>query len=111
MVDETALFMSRYSRDLYDRLEQETGLSTGFRAVGHISVATNLDRMEALRREAVFVNGFGVEDHEVSVDDIAELWPMLRTEDSWVGSTLPTRAGPTQWAWLCRSHAGRALVV
>ena len=81
MVDETALFMSRYSRDLYERLEQETGLSTGFRAVGHISIATNPDRMEALRREAMFVHGFGVEDHELSTAEIAAHWPMLRTED------------------------------
>ena len=32
MTDETALFFSRYSRDLYARLEAETGHSTGFRA-------------------------------------------------------------------------------
>ena len=31
MADETSLFMSRYSRDLYARLEEETGHSTGFR--------------------------------------------------------------------------------
>jgi heterotetrameric sarcosine oxidase gamma subunit len=81
MVDETALFMSRYSRDLYERLEEETGLSTGFRAVGHISVATNHDRMEALRREALFVNGFGVEDHELSPAEIGRQWPLLETDD------------------------------
>ena len=81
MVDETALFMARYSRDLYERLEDETGLSTGFRAVGHISIATNEHRMEALRREALFVNGFGVEDQELSPAEIADLWPMLRTDD------------------------------
>ncbi len=81
MVDETALFMSRYSRDLYERLEAETGLSTGFRAVGHLSIATNDDRMEALRREALFVNGFGVEDHELSPAEIARQWPLLRTDD------------------------------
>ena len=81
MVDETALFMSRYSRDLYERLEEETGLSTGFRAVGHVSIATTPDRMEALRREALFVHGFGVEDVELSPAEIADLWPMLRTDD------------------------------
>ena len=81
MVDETALFMARYSRDLYERLEEETGLSTGFRAVGHISIATNEHRMEALRREALFVNGFGVEDQELSPAEIADLWPLLRTDD------------------------------
>ena len=41
MTDETALFLSRYSRDLYERLEKETGHSTGFNPVGHVSLATN----------------------------------------------------------------------
>ena len=92
MVDETALFMARYSRDLYERLEEETGLSTGFRAVGHISIATNEHRMEALRREALFVNGFGVEDQELSPAEIADLWPMLRTDDL-VGGPVRRRRG------------------
>ncbi|HUD17031.1 MAG TPA: FAD-dependent oxidoreductase, partial [Acidimicrobiales bacterium] len=81
MVDETALFMSRYSRDLYERLEEETGLSTGFRPVGHISIATSPHRMEALRRESLFVQGFGVEDHALSGEEIADLWPLLKTDD------------------------------
>ena len=81
MVDETALYMSRYSRDLYARLEEETGLSTGFRAVGHISIATNPDRMEALHREALFVNGFGVVDQELTPDEIKDRFPLLRTDD------------------------------
>lgn len=80
-VDETSLFMSRYSRDLYARLEEETGHSTGFMAVGHLSIATNADRMEALRREAMFVGAFGVDDREVSPAEIAELFPLLRTDD------------------------------
>ena len=37
--------------------------------------------MEALRREALFVNGFGVEDQELSPAEIADLWPLLRTDD------------------------------
>jgi 4-methylaminobutanoate oxidase (formaldehyde-forming) len=81
MVDETALFMSRYSRDLYEHLEEETGLSTGFRPVGHISIATTPHRMEALRRESLFVQGFGVEDHALSGEEIADLWPLLKTDD------------------------------
>src|SRR5271154_6727875 len=50
MTDETSLFMSRFARDLPARLEQETGHSTGFRPVGHVSLATNPRRLEALRR-------------------------------------------------------------
>src|SRR5215472_8198924 len=81
MTDETSLFFSRYSRDLYARLEAETGHSTGFRAVGHISLATTPQRQEALRREAAWMHGFGVEDTEISADEIASLWPLARTDD------------------------------
>ncbi len=81
MTDETSLFFSRYSRDLYARLEAETGHSTGFRAVGHISVATTRQRQEALRREANWMHGFGVDDTEISAAEIAAMWPLARTDD------------------------------
>jgi len=81
MTDETALFFSRYSRDLYARLEDETGHSTGFRPVGHISVATTPERQAALRREAAWMHGFGVEDTEISSRELAEMWPLARTDD------------------------------
>ena len=81
MTDETSLFFSRYSRDLYSRLEAETGHSTGFRAVGHISLATTPQRQEALRREAAWMHGFGVDDTEISAREIASLWPLARTDD------------------------------
>ena len=81
MTDETSLFFSRYSRDLYARLEAETGHSTGFRAVGHISLATTPQRQEALRREAAWMHGFGVEDTEISAAEIAAMWPLARTDD------------------------------
>jgi glycine cleavage system aminomethyltransferase T/glycine/D-amino acid oxidase-like deaminating enzyme len=81
MTDETSLFLSRYSRDLYARLEAETGHSTGFRAVGHISLATTPQRQEALRREAAWMHGFGVEDTEISASEIAAIWPLARTDD------------------------------
>jgi glycine cleavage system aminomethyltransferase T/glycine/D-amino acid oxidase-like deaminating enzyme len=81
MTDETALFFSRYSRDLYSRLEAETGHSTGFRAVGHISLATSPQRQAALRREAAWMHGFGVEDHEISARELADMWPLAKTDD------------------------------
>ena len=81
MTDETSLFFSRYSRDLYARLEHETGHSTGFRPVGHISIATTPERQEALRREAQWMHGFGVADTEISPREIAEMWPLARTDD------------------------------
>jgi glycine cleavage system aminomethyltransferase T/glycine/D-amino acid oxidase-like deaminating enzyme len=85
MTDETALFMSRYSRDLYSRLEAETGHSTGFRPVGHVSIATNPRRLEALRRESEFVRGFGVDDVEISAAELAGMWPLLDVSDVLAG--------------------------
>ncbi len=85
MADETALWMSRYSRDLYARLEEETGLSTGFRPIGHISLASTPQRLEVLRREAAFARGFGVEDNEISAAEVAALWPFAKTDDILAG--------------------------
>ncbi|MHB1931179.1 MAG: FAD-dependent oxidoreductase, partial [Acidimicrobiales bacterium] len=76
---------SRYTRDLYARLEQETGHSTGFRAVGHLSLACTPQRLEALRREAAFAHGFGVDDVEISPAEVAGMWPLLDTSDVLAG--------------------------
>lgn len=81
MQDETSLWMARYSRDLYARLEAETGHSTGFRAIGHLHLATNPERLEALRREAAWQRGMGVDNVEVSAREVAELFPVGRTDD------------------------------
>jgi heterotetrameric sarcosine oxidase gamma subunit len=81
MTDETALFFSRYSRDLYARLEAETGHSTGFREVGHLSLATSPERQAALRREAAWMHGFGVQDTEISPRELARMWPLAKTDD------------------------------
>src|SRR4029077_17563745 len=51
---ETSTRMRQYTRDLYTRLESETGLATGFQPVGFIEVAADLDRLEEYRRVSAF---------------------------------------------------------
>ena len=93
MVDETALFMSRYSRDLYARLEEETGLSTGFNAVGHISIATNArPHGGAAARGGVRPWLRGGRLMRCRRAEIADLWPLLRTDDL-VGGILVADEG------------------
>ena len=41
--------MAKYTRDLYNRLEAETGQATGFMPVGYIQLATSQDRLHELR--------------------------------------------------------------
>jgi glycine cleavage system aminomethyltransferase T/glycine/D-amino acid oxidase-like deaminating enzyme len=84
--DETSLWFCRYSRDLYSRLEEETGHSTGFRPVGHLSVTSNPERMEAIVRERDFQVGFGVPNELVTPEEIAELFPMAKVDDLIGGS-------------------------
>src|SRR5450755_3645552 len=51
---ETSTEMRKYTRDLYARLEAETGLSTGLKQVGFIEVAADEGRLEEYRRVAAF---------------------------------------------------------
>jgi len=85
MVDETAMFMARYTRDLYARLEAETGVATGFRTIGHISLATTPRRLETLRRDAAFLHAFGVEHEEISRDEVKAIWPLANVDDVLAG--------------------------
>jgi len=84
--DETSLWMCRYSRDLYERLEEQTGHATGFRPVGHLSVATTPARMQTLVRERDFQVGFGVPNEIVGPAQIAELFPLAKVDDLIGGS-------------------------
>ncbi len=53
--------MRLYTRDLYTRLEAETGLSTGFKPIGFIEAAGDEDRLEEYRRVAAFNRYCGVD--------------------------------------------------
>jgi glycine/D-amino acid oxidase-like deaminating enzyme len=71
---ETSTELRKYSRDLYLRLEAETGLATGMRQVGLIELAIEPGRLEEYRRVAAFNRHCGVEVHEISAREVAELW-------------------------------------
>ncbi len=81
MTSETLVWMARYTRELCTTIEHETGQATGFRPIGHLSVATTPRRLEALRREAAFARGFGAENHEISAAEFGRLWPAAKTDD------------------------------
>ncbi|MEX1365462.1 MAG: FAD-binding oxidoreductase, partial [Nannocystaceae bacterium] len=78
---ETSTWMRTYTRDLYTRLEAETGVSTGFKPVGFIELASDDDRLEEFRRTAAFNRHCGVDVHEISAREVAELFPLARTDD------------------------------
>src|SRR5512134_988243 len=93
---ETSTSLRRYTRDLYARLEEETGLSTGFAPVGFIELATEPDRLEEYRRVAAFNRYCGIDVHEISAREVGEMFPLARTDDVLAGFYVPGdgRANP-----------------
>jgi 4-methylaminobutanoate oxidase (formaldehyde-forming) len=78
---ETSTEMRKYSRDLYARLEAETGQSTGLAQIGFIEVAADKDRLEEYRRVAAFNRYCGIDVHEIGPREVRELFPLARVDD------------------------------
>ena len=74
-MSETSTAMRMYTRDLYSRLEAETGQATGFAPVGLIESAYDEGRLEEYRRVAAFNRLCGVDVHEISAAEVADLFP------------------------------------
>jgi glycine cleavage system aminomethyltransferase T/glycine/D-amino acid oxidase-like deaminating enzyme len=82
---ETDLYMAKYTRDLYERLREETGQDTGFKAVGYMQIASNTERLNSLRRRADYCRGHGVSMEEISPAEIKAMWPLFATDDILAG--------------------------
>jgi len=78
---ETSTELRKYTRDLYRRLEAETGQATGFMPVGFIEVAADADRLEEFRRVAAFNRFCGVDVEEISPSEVKRLFPLARVDD------------------------------
>ena len=81
--------LAQYTTNLFSTLEAETGQATGFRARGSVSVATNTERFEELRRSASTARCFGLEVNVVSRDEIAAMFPLGQFDDVVGGVHLP----------------------
>ena len=86
---ETSTAIRMYSRDLYARLEKETGQATGFKPVGLIEAAADEDRLEEYRRVAAFQRTLGLDVEEISPREMADLFPWAKTDDLLAGFHVP----------------------
>ncbi len=87
---ETSTELRKYTRDLYSRLEQETGQATGFKAVGFIEVATDVACLEEYRRVSAFNRYCGIDVDELSPAQVKELFPLARVNDVLAGFYVKT---------------------
>ena len=72
--------LAKYSADLYVRLEEETGVATGMRQVGSITVALTEERKHEIYRQATLARAFDVDVREVSPSEVKVMYPHLNVE-------------------------------
>ena len=78
---ESGTRLVQYSAQLYASLEQETGLATGWKQCGGVTVARTPERMVQLLRTAAAAEAYDLECEVISPDRALELWPHLETAD------------------------------
>jgi len=85
-----------HGRDLYANLEKETGVSTGFRDVGYLQIASNEERVHEMRRLAPFMNRHGIGIHEIPPKEAQDLFPIGDLSDVLSAFYIPEdgRANP-----------------
>ncbi|MDX6231962.1 MAG: hypothetical protein QOH68_930 [Nocardioidaceae bacterium] len=79
----------QYSASLYEQLEDEVGLSSGFKRCGGVTVARTEDRMEQLRRTVATAAAYDLECELLTPDQAGERYPLLETSDLLGGIWLP----------------------
>ncbi|MBK9738333.1 MAG: FAD-dependent oxidoreductase [Actinobacteria bacterium] len=94
---ESGTRLVQYSASLYDTLEKETGLGTGWKQCGGVTVARTPDRMVQLLRTAAAAEAFDLECEILTPAQALDRYPILETSDLQGAIWLPAdgTANPT----------------
>ena len=79
-----------HSVALYENIEKETGLATGWKMNGGLRLACTPERMIELQRQATTAHSFGLEMHLLTPSEARELWPLMAIDDVVGAAFLPT---------------------
>lgn len=81
--------LSRYGADLNEKIEQETGQSTGFKRNGNLQVARTHERFHEIKRMASIAHCFDVDVELLTPSGIANIYPMMDTNQIVGGMLIP----------------------
>jgi 4-methylaminobutanoate oxidase (formaldehyde-forming) len=81
--------LAKYSQELYGNLEVETGVATGFKRCGSITVALTEERREEIYRQAAMARAFGVDVEEISPAEVKAKYEHLNIDGVTGGVWLP----------------------
>lgn len=89
-----------YSVELYKRLEEETGLATGWKMNGGLRLACNEERWIEVKRQATTAHSFGLDMQLLTPKEAQDLWPLMQVDDVVGAAFLPTdgQASPSDIA-------------
>ncbi|MEM7067412.1 MAG: FAD-dependent oxidoreductase [Pseudomonadota bacterium] len=79
-----------YSIELYDKLEEETGLATGWKMNGGLRLACNEERWTEVKRQATTAHSFGLDMQLLTPKEAQDLWPLMDIGDVVGAAFLPT---------------------
>ena len=82
--------LAKYTGELYRGLEAETGQATGYRQCGSISMATNVERFEELKRSASMAKVFDLPVHVITPQEIKDLAGIVNVDDVVGGIHIPS---------------------
>ena len=107
--------LSKVNADLYERLPVETGVETGFRRVGALTVARTEARMQELLYAISLARDAGIPAEVLGPADVKRHWPPAATDDVVGGTLFPTdgtvNPGDAALALATGAHAGGATFV
>jgi 4-methylaminobutanoate oxidase (formaldehyde-forming) len=81
--------LAKYTQELYFKLEEETGISTGIKRNGSISLALTAERREELYRGASMARAFGVDVEEIDLAEVKNRYPHVNVDDAVGAVYLP----------------------
>ena len=84
--------MVKYSGNLYETLEAETGMSTGYRRTGSVSLATNHERLAEFKRNASLAKVHGVDVQILTPSELRDKIDLFNLEDIVGGAWIPKDA-------------------
>jgi len=79
-----------YSVALYESLEAETGLASGWKMNGGLRLACNADRWTELKRQSTSARSFGLDMQLLTPREAQQLWPLMDISDLVGAAFLPT---------------------
>lgn len=79
-----------YSIELYNKLEEETGLATGWKMNGGLRLACNQERWTEVKRQATTAHSFGLDMQLMTAQEAQDLWPLMEIGDVVGAAFLPT---------------------